>query len=722
MELDTMFTQQINLRIDCIGCGNKTYQEHDSGFYVCISCGILSTIQHNQELDFNAKNNHTSFYAKGKRRGIQIEDDDFRDDADDDAGLNYADTTYQTSNSENNGMRTPRLSYIDSDNEEVFIKSDYENIIDNQKLFLQIINHISNYLTRLDPFSFSPSVKKEFIELAKSVWVDHIKKETGGYKQKNPKVRSRRNTEDRPDIKKEKIYSSNEENSIKKKTLQNQLNSRKIVRAEILNLDAYKNQKLKSRDKIKKYLEEYDELGQNLNLEQDEKLTYNYLLNLTDKKGIKNIDNNCSYEELIHKLFISKQLNYKHLYKEVLKSEHNKFNSDVILAMIHIVLQSIDTTNIRIFNKHIVTIYKNNEYISNSNFSLNKNEIKLLKFINNEKLLKNVDTMQNRFNTDMDYASFFNNINNNVFGLPEFFTVSCVNVYAKCRNMINSNSSYLHTKEFFCFGVIIYCLKLFYGLNDLTYLVTLKKRYSLEKDIKNSNNKNNLWNLLNKYGAKDSLYKYFEEMPDFESLIQKLSKHTEDELMKKVPWEGIDFKQPINSDKHQFYLDLISKGLIETSNSVNYNHNKIFDHFRQIYKKKNEFVMNIDCSESTQKIKDVKISYTSKFKQKLDNKKKFSSKVENSKEKLSNFLADEVKFYNKLEKKSFKNQKCLKRINIPLPCDDVVLYKKQAFKFEGIMPSMSELIIHYFFKIYFNVDFKLLRKCVKLITKSMGYN
>ena len=472
MELDTMFTEQINLKIDCIGCGNKTYQEHDSGNYVCINCGTLSTIQHNQELDFNDKNNHKSFYNKGGRRnyGCQDEEDGIKED---DTNTNYFDeTNYQTSNSINNGMRTPRMSYMDSEGEEVQIKSKYEKIIDYQKMFLQVFKQFFSYLASTDPLNFNEETNKQLNLVAKSIWVDHIKNETNGYKLKNPKVRSRRNTEDRPDIKSKKDYlldGTNKQEKSSKKSLFSQLSSRKLMKSEILNLDAYKSQNLKSRDKIKKYLEEYDELSHNLN-SQNETMSYDNLLSLThtlDKRTCKSIiDNNCGYEELIHKFFISKQLNYKHLYKEISKSDLNKFNSDVILSMIKVILQSVDKTKNTLF-KSIVSFYK----ISN-----NKSEIKFLKYINKDKLLHNVDTMQLRYDILMDYVSFFKYVSKSLLNLPDYFTKCCSGVYSKCEDIINKSRTHVHTNENFCIGIIIYCLKLFYGLNDLTYLSVLKNR------------------------------------------------------------------------------------------------------------------------------------------------------------------------------------------------------------------------------------------------------
>lgn len=709
MELDMIFTEQINLKIDCLGCGSKAYQEHDSGYYVCINCGTLSTIQHNQELDFNAKNIHRSFYGKGGRRRGAEDDDNDMDDFD--TRLN---TNYQTSNSENNGMRTPRLSYMDSDGEEVQIRSGYESIIDNQKLFLQVITNICNYvnIARLQKScTYEDNVKKEIILVAKSIWVDHIKSQTGGKKPKNPKVRSRRNTEDRDEltIKNETSSSLFKNSSAMKITLQNQLNSRKLTKSEILNIDGYKTQKLKSRDKIKKYLEEYDELGQHLNLQNDETLSYNYLLNLTDKKGIKNIEKNYSYEELIHHLFISKQLNYKHLYKEITKTEQN-FSPDIILAMIQVILASVEKAQIILF-KNIVSFYKNIDYLTNSNLRYNKNEIKLLKFLNKDKLLRNMETMQSDYGIQMDYVKFLGYTCKNILGLPDFFYVSCLNVYNECKDTIDKSCSHLHTKECFGFGVIVYCLKLFYGLNDLTYLLTLKKRNK-------SNFPSEINDLMTKFGEKDELYKYFEEMPSFDVLLNRLKDLTNEESQSKTPWDGIDFKEPFSIEKQELYLDLITKGLIEHNSSQSYNNNKMFDNFRMIYKQKNEMVMNLDLKKNSNE--DVKVSYSMKFKEKFDRKSKSNQKLENSREKLNSFLQDELKFYQKLERKSTKSPGKIQRVNIPLPCDDIVLYKKQSFKFEGIIPSISELIIGYYFKVFFIVDYNILKKCVKIITKTMS--
>ncbi len=176
MEPDAMFTEQINLNVECLECGNKTYQEHESGAYVCVNCGFLSKILHNQEVDFNDKNNFKSFYKRGGRnRGF---DDEHMED--NETRLNTVlNTTKNTlSNSEYNGMSTPRLSYLDSEGEEVQIRSTFQTLADSQKIFLKILINVCRYLEILDSkrgreseMNMKLLKEKEIMLAAKSIWV-----------------------------------------------------------------------------------------------------------------------------------------------------------------------------------------------------------------------------------------------------------------------------------------------------------------------------------------------------------------------------------------------------------------------------------------------------------------------------------------------------------------------------------------------------------------------
>ncbi len=118
----------------------------------------------------------------------------------------------------------------------------------------------------------------------------------------------------------------------------------------------------------------------------NDKLSYEFVLNSIDNKYLER-NNNPSYKELIHKLFLSKQLNYKYLYKDTI-SQENKYTSDIILSILQVTLESTGKTDFLF--KNLVSLYKNQDYLTNSNIHFNKSEIKILKFIKYEKLIKGV--------------------------------------------------------------------------------------------------------------------------------------------------------------------------------------------------------------------------------------------------------------------------------------------------------------------------------------------
>ena len=49
-----MFTKCINLQRACEQCGQNTYNEDESGFYVCGTCGLVSQIRFGNELEYDA--------------------------------------------------------------------------------------------------------------------------------------------------------------------------------------------------------------------------------------------------------------------------------------------------------------------------------------------------------------------------------------------------------------------------------------------------------------------------------------------------------------------------------------------------------------------------------------------------------------------------------------------------------------------------------------------
>ena len=49
-----MFTKTINLQKACEVCGNNTYTEDESGYYVCQTCGVVSQMRCADEMEIDA--------------------------------------------------------------------------------------------------------------------------------------------------------------------------------------------------------------------------------------------------------------------------------------------------------------------------------------------------------------------------------------------------------------------------------------------------------------------------------------------------------------------------------------------------------------------------------------------------------------------------------------------------------------------------------------------
>ena len=60
-------------------------------------------------------------------------------------------------------------------------------------------------------------------------------------------------------------------------------------------------------------------------------------------------------------------------------------------------------------------------------------------------------------------------------------------------------------------------------------------------------------------------------------------------------------------------------------------------------------------------------------------------------------------------------KKKMKSCEVPFPCDTYLRFNKKAMKFDGMTPPLSELIIMYYFSKYFKVEYKVLKKCCKII-------
>jgi len=709
--------------------------------------------------------------------------------------------------SKNNNEKDP---IFDFNNYRYLQKEFYEKILlsDNQKINLLNLNQ-----------NFHEESKKNFknlYNLAKEKWMQFIKEEyENQVKRKGPNfrkrgMRSRRYTEDEfsqmnntvatnnsininnSNFNSKNLNSSNLNfiisnnfNSQKDKrvSINDELKTRKIKSRNIIQLNAYKNTRLRDKEKKKKFIEEHDQVLTSLKKSQDyiknktgiiidETVSFKNMLILSDLFGIK-VNENSTYEDIIHSFFIAKELNYRNLYSENTYDENkSNLNADNFLLLIF----ECFNNKINIFNKdypimicEIISIYKK-YYLGN----LHLQELKFLKYLSKEKLYKSFEKIKI---PNTIYLNIIEYISLKLLKMPSLFKNFSINIFKICEIAIFKNLTHIYNYEAFSISIIVLSLRYIYGLNDLPYLSDIKKAY-LNGIMNNSIFGDKLFQetflMVEEISIKDKIFKIYKEMPSILEVVENLINLIKIQENNSSLWEGMDFKKHLLNEvkeKYLYYnnnclfpkLEKIScvRNINELDKKINSKLNineginidtKIMDKKERklslVYRKQS-IDMNCDFYSiekyneiNSEEIKNKKfndnnylentndskknifnVKFSKKFQSKLnkktiiayrrneniDNKESISIRKEN----LNKFLKEEFDFYKMIIKKNKKDRK----IAIPLPCDTIIRYNKKAFKFDGIIPPTTELMIYYLFSKQFKIEVQVIRKCIKILEK-----
>ena len=716
----------IKLDIQCEICENNEYLQHDSGFYVCCFCGTMTGVRHGVYLDYeDTKMNK----YKIKRKGVEEEEfDEAADYQNFDTTMNTVVNTCANSEfGDSNGTMKSR-----NKNDKVQKKSLNEILFDHQKIFVKLLKSIYSIQIQNTMKNFPENLKCELdyskifeylIETSKRIWKEFVIVEYRNQIEKKPifnktttKIRSRRNTDDNPSERKLSFNQRHKKNSIK-----DELKIRKIKHYNIANIDDSQYKKLKSKDILKKFIEEYDQVIASLMMDENmfEKEGVELGGNITFKNLLKiasilkiNVEDNSTYEQVIHQIFVFRNLNLLSLYKEQTFDEtKSNLTSDNFLTLIYSIinLNNHSYTQLKNSNPNFtfpILLYRDISEIF-KNFSLNNlfnNEIKLLKYLNKERLLKLLDSRRKNGATQIEML--FLHICQNILNLPNFFSKLCIQIFYLAEKHIEKIKNHIYNIENFSLGVIIYCLKLFYGLNDLPYLSLMsqngEKFFIKEEDSKFSNEFQNSLELYDSIARKDKLFPLFSQMPSLIIVVHNLKNVLKQEENVNNLWEHIDLKKPLSNNYKENFVIYNLNYFSKVENNYTINHINLLE--KEIKKIKNH---EIQITEEQYKLKyekcNVKINYSQKFLNKKITKNPSGNEVRK-------FLNEEIDFY-----KSLNNKKKFKSCEVPFPCDTYLRFIKKAMKFDGISPPLSELVVMYYFSKYFKVDYKVLKKCCKII-------
>ena len=478
------------------------------------------------------------------------------------------------------------------------------------------------------------------------------------------------------------------------------------------------------------------------NIDINKSLHFKDMLIIADLFNIKTNENS-TYEDIIHSFFITKELNYISLFSEKLYDENkSKLNSDNFLTILYDCFNS----KINQLNKdyplmiyELITLYKK----FNLN-NLHSHEIKFLKYISREKLFKSLDKINKPFTLSYQIINYAccKNLN-----LPIFFSDFAKKIFKFCEFSILRNKTYTDNYEAFSLAAVILSLRYFYGLNDLPYLTDLRKFDFSTNRIFEEKKFQKILDLFEDISIKDKIYKYYKELPSILEIIEILILRIKKEEKNICLWEADDFKKFSAGEYKEKFVNYINLSFYPKfeNNSCVRNINELEKRInKQIYK---TLSFKDDCESNNRKISNlsvnqnefktnldsVKINFSENFIKKI--KEKNLKNYENLKEEnnlneknnnklnlFNNFLKEEFEYYEMISKKNKNNKNKNMKINIPLPCDTVVRFNKKAFKFEGMVPPTSELMIYYLFSRLYKIEVQVLRKCMKVLEKVIDEN
>ena len=726
-----MFTKTINLQKACEVCGNNTYTEDESGYYVCQTCGVVSQMRCADEMEIDAFGLGLS---KLKSKNIDHNSSDY-DDVDENFDLDNGSVCNSSMDDENetniytnvNTRQTSRAgdnssvwSRKSSRSKNIKIeKSLNEILLDGQRNFQNIFNTLGAEFGG----KLSQEEKKELIETTKENWFDYIKNEYdiqennenslfGRGRRMNLKVaRSRTNTID--EVENKNYFASKSLDAKKaKRKIKEQMITRRVKSRNVLcaydNEDDTKNTSRK--ELYKKFIEEYDQVVNFIRtddvIREKCKLSNFDLSKVTHTISYEQIIKICimlninlsqsdknSFEDLIHKIFLSQSLNYQTTHSYSFDSQRSTLTGDFYLSILYRSFNSL-----RKFP--LVSYELENKFKSfDSIRSLSISDLKMFRYFNYEKYIKLINQIdKNDFFLFHRAELILKYIIIDILNCKQEFFDMCVRILNKIKPRVIKFMGKIYAIEHICLGVFLFALKIFYGLNDLPYLslfsaLVKNNNFSFNNDLVNK-----FIDAYDKITKGDKLCDVYRNNRTQIDVINRLNELSEKKEDNEILTVNVQLKKNFTNEFKEKYLKIYYECIlrdVENSYSLK-NINELHSKFMKFKTKQTP-----SLSQPTFKVK---------FSEKFLKKKQSRSTVNNS-NKINSFFSEEIDFYNTLTDST--------EVEFPLPCDTYVRYQRHAHKFEGVDYKNGELVMMYFISKYFKVDFSSLKSLLKFTERVM---
>ena len=726
-----MFTKTINLQKACEVCGNNTYTEDESGYYVCQTCGVVSQMRCADEMEIDAFGLGLS---KLKSKNIDHNSSDY-DDVDENFDLDNGSVCNSSMDDENetniytnvNTRQTSRAgdnssvwSRKSSRSKNIKIeKSLNEILLDGQRNFQNIFNTLGAEFGG----KLSQEEKKELIETTKENWFDYIKNEYdiqennenslfGRGRRMNLKVaRSRTNTID--EVENKNYFASKSLDAKKtKRKIKEQMITRRVKSRNVLcaydNEDDTKNSSRK--ELYKKFIEEYDQVVNFIRtddvIREKCKLSNFDLSKVTHTISYEQIIKICimlninlsqsdknSFEDLIHKIFLSQSLNYQTTHSYSFDSQRSTLTGDFYLSILYRSFNSL-----RKFP--LVSYELENKFKSfDSIRSLSISDLKMFRYFNYEKYIKLINQIdKNDFFLFHRAELILKYIIIDILNCKQEFFDMCVRILNKIKPRVIKFMGKIYAIEHICLGVFLFALKIFYGLNDLPYLslfsaLVKNNNFSFNNDLVNK-----FIDAYDKITKGDKLCDVYRNNRTQIDVINRLNELSEKKEDNEILTVNVQLKKNFTNEFKEKYLKIYYECIlrdVENSYSLK-NINELHSKFMKFKTKQAPSLF-----QPTFKVK---------FSEKFLKKKQSRSTVNNS-NKINSFFSEEIDFYNTLTDST--------EVEFPLPCDTYVRYQRHAHKFEGVDYKNGELVMMYFISKYFKVDFSSLKSLLKFTERVM---
>ena len=410
-----------------------------------------------------------------------------------------------------------------------------------------------------------------------------------------------------------------------------------------------------------------------------------------DENNILNKEDDLNFESLIH-LIYKQQFNYKND-KETNNELTNGINSNHFLFLIYEIFYY---NKIPLLINDILFNYKNFFYINN----LSLQEINYLFLLNFKKFKAHINWFDNKLDDTAIFKkaeSIIDKICQNILKMPDIFNFLCKYILKILHNneKIKLIISTKYNIEYTCIGIIFYCLKIIYGLNDLPYMCLLlnginKGYFNYDNDIE-IKEKLKIYQNNTKDDKLCQIYASFpSELDIVNTLINELKIRDNNSLL----INNKERKMNYSNEYKNKYIDL----------NLNYLYKNFYDDFthdinelEKKYKKHNKNVIKNKKGK-----KPWNIVKSKQFDDKIDS-------IDNPIKEFNPFLKEEFSFHKSVCKNKDTN------VEFPLPFDTYIRMKKHSQKMLLNYHRPSEMIFIYLFCEFFKIDYLSLRSIIHLV-------